>query len=166
MPASLALFAGFNNELRVPAGSFANAAFVGANTVNGPAPESVSASPAAFTAATSVENCGFEAATPTTVCAAGAVVGDAEGAIVAGDVGLAPAESLLADEHAPSRSAAETAAATAMVVRVLGRRVIGGIPPGLRAVARLRTQMSEWINDRQNSFSRSRSLENAWPSEA
>ncbi len=38
----------------VPAGSLANAALVGANTVNGPAPDSVSTRPAAFTAATSV----------------------------------------------------------------------------------------------------------------
>ncbi len=38
----------------VPAGSLAKAASVGANTVNGPGPCSVSASPAAFTAATSV----------------------------------------------------------------------------------------------------------------
>src|SRR5277367_1330449 len=35
-------------------GSFANASFVGANTVNGPGPFSVSTSPAAFTAATRV----------------------------------------------------------------------------------------------------------------
>ena len=38
----------------VPAGSFANAALVGANTVKGPGPCSVSTRPAAFTAATSV----------------------------------------------------------------------------------------------------------------
>ncbi|MOA43709.1 hypothetical protein D3C78_1658870 [compost metagenome] len=38
----------------VPAGSFANASFVGAKTVNGPLLLSVSTSPAAFTAATSV----------------------------------------------------------------------------------------------------------------
>ena len=38
----------------MPAGSLANAALVGANTVNGPGPESVSTRPAAFTAATSV----------------------------------------------------------------------------------------------------------------
>ena len=38
----------------VPAGSLANAASVGANTVNGPLPESVSTRPAAFTAATRV----------------------------------------------------------------------------------------------------------------
>jgi hypothetical protein len=38
----------------VPAGSLANAAFTGANTVNGPALCSVSTRPAAFTAATSV----------------------------------------------------------------------------------------------------------------
>src|SRR6478609_2746783 len=38
----------------VPAGSFANAASVGAKTVNGPGPDRVSTRPAAFTAATSV----------------------------------------------------------------------------------------------------------------
>ncbi|MNN53944.1 hypothetical protein D3C81_1687320 [compost metagenome] len=38
----------------VPAGSLPKAAFVGANTVNGPLPCSVSTRPAAFTAATSV----------------------------------------------------------------------------------------------------------------
>ncbi len=38
----------------MPAGSLSKAAFVGAKTVNGPLPWSVSTSPAAFTAATSV----------------------------------------------------------------------------------------------------------------
>ena len=38
----------------MPAGSLAKAALVGANTVNGPGPDSVSTRPAAFTAATSV----------------------------------------------------------------------------------------------------------------
>ena len=38
----------------VPVGSFANGALVGANTVKGPGPCSVSTRPAAFTAATSV----------------------------------------------------------------------------------------------------------------
>ncbi len=38
----------------MPAGSLAKAALVGANTVNGPGPLSVSTRPAAFTAATSV----------------------------------------------------------------------------------------------------------------
>ena len=49
----------------MPSGNFSNAAFVGAKTVNGPFPESVSASPAAFTAATSVEKSLFPAATST-----------------------------------------------------------------------------------------------------
>ena len=40
----------------VPAGSLPNASSVGAKTVNGPSPESVSANPAAVTAATSVLN--------------------------------------------------------------------------------------------------------------
>ena len=38
----------------MPFGSLAKAALVGANTVNGPGPYSVSTRPAAFTAATSV----------------------------------------------------------------------------------------------------------------
>ena len=49
------LFSGFSSVSTVPAGSFENAALVGANTVKGPALISVSTSPAAFTAATSVE---------------------------------------------------------------------------------------------------------------
>ena len=45
---------GLSRLSTVPVGSLANAALVGANTVNGPGPCSVSTSPAAFTAATSV----------------------------------------------------------------------------------------------------------------
>src|SRR6201996_2452769 len=59
---SMSLFSGFSSVSTVPAGSFANASFVGANTVNGPAPSSVSTKPAAFTAATSVVwSCEFTA---------------------------------------------------------------------------------------------------------
>src|ERR1700743_168991 len=54
MLVSVALFSGFTSVSTVPAGSFAKAALVGANTVNGPLPSSVSTRPAAFTAATSV----------------------------------------------------------------------------------------------------------------
>ncbi len=50
----LALFSGFTSVSTVPAGSFLNAASVGAKTVKGPGPDSVSTRPAAFTAATSV----------------------------------------------------------------------------------------------------------------
>src|SRR6201992_3847867 len=50
----MSLFSGFNRPSTVPAGSLAKASLVGANTVNGPGPESVSTRPAAFTAATSV----------------------------------------------------------------------------------------------------------------
>jgi len=50
MLASLALFSGFSSESSVPAGSFANAASVGANTVNGPGPLRVSTRPAACSA--------------------------------------------------------------------------------------------------------------------
>ena len=46
----------------VPAGSLSNAALVGAKTVNVPGPLRVSASPAALTAANSVESLGAPAA--------------------------------------------------------------------------------------------------------
>src|SRR5690349_16819387 len=129
MPASRSLFSGFSNESTVPAGSFANASFVGANTVNGPAPDSVSASPAALTADTSVENCGFDAATATivsidgaVVAADGAVVAADEGAIVTADVGAALPErfAALLDEQAPSSSVADTAALSTTVAPVFG----------------------------------------------
>src|SRR5262245_9516257 len=48
------LFSGLSNVSTVPAGSLANAAFVGANTVKGPGLINVSTRPAALTAATSV----------------------------------------------------------------------------------------------------------------
>src|SRR3954451_9423807 len=94
MSASLALFSGSSSESSVAFGILAKAAFVGANTVNGPGPESVSVRPAAFTAVTSVEKSGFDAAMSTTVLASAivvspfiAVVGDtaavAAGAVVA-----------------------------------------------------------------------------------
>src|SRR5665213_3451006 len=50
----VALFSGFTRLSTVPAGSFPNAASVGAKTVKGPGPLSVSTRPAALTAATSV----------------------------------------------------------------------------------------------------------------
>src|SRR5579864_2541787 len=50
----MSLFSGFSSVSTVPAGSLANASLVGAKTVNGPAPLSVSTRPAAFTAATRV----------------------------------------------------------------------------------------------------------------
>ena len=50
----MSLFSGLSSVSTVPAGSLANASLVGANTVNGPLPDSVSTRPAAFTAATSV----------------------------------------------------------------------------------------------------------------
>lgn len=56
----------------MPAGSFANAASVGAKTVNGPLPLSVSARPAACTAATRVLKSPAATAVSTIVaCAAG-----------------------------------------------------------------------------------------------
>ena len=54
MRCSFALFSGLSSDSTVPAGSLANAASVGANTVNGPAPFSVSTSPAAVSALASV----------------------------------------------------------------------------------------------------------------
>src|SRR5215210_901074 len=54
MLVSVALFCGCTRVSTVPFGSLPNALLVGANTVNGPGPDSVSTSPAAFTAATSV----------------------------------------------------------------------------------------------------------------
>ncbi|MNR63499.1 hypothetical protein D3C85_1858320 [compost metagenome] len=54
MLASIALFSGFTRLSTVPAGNLANAALVGAKTVNGPLLCNVSTRPAALTAATSV----------------------------------------------------------------------------------------------------------------
>jgi hypothetical protein len=48
------LFSAFNKNSTVPAGSFANAAFVGAKTVKGPALCNVATKSAALTAATKV----------------------------------------------------------------------------------------------------------------
>ena len=57
----------------MPAGSLANAASVGANTVNGPLPLSVSTRPAAFTAATRVLKLPAATAVSTIVPCAAAV---------------------------------------------------------------------------------------------
>src|SRR5512139_3636427 len=54
MATSFDLFSGLSRLSTVPAGSLANAASVGAKTVNGPLPWRVSTRPAAFTAATRV----------------------------------------------------------------------------------------------------------------
>src|SRR5450432_1687699 len=54
MDVKVPLFSGFKRVSTVPAGNILKASLVGANTVNGPGPSSVSTSPAAFTAATSV----------------------------------------------------------------------------------------------------------------
>jgi hypothetical protein len=51
---SLSLFSGLTSLSMVPSGSLANASSVGAVTVDGPSPLSVSTSPAPFTAATGV----------------------------------------------------------------------------------------------------------------
>src|ERR1700693_1111374 len=80
MPESVLLFSGLSSELSVPAGGAANASLVGPNTVNGPGPDSVSTSPAALTAATSVEKSGLLEATCTMFCeTVGAVVAEAIG---------------------------------------------------------------------------------------
>ena len=49
-----AFFSGFNKSSTVPAGNFSKAAFIGANTVNGPVLLSASTNSAALTAATNV----------------------------------------------------------------------------------------------------------------
>jgi len=54
MAVRLALFSGFSNSSRVPAGNLANASSVGADTVNGPLPLRVCTSPAACNAAAKV----------------------------------------------------------------------------------------------------------------
>ena len=54
MAVSLSLFSGLSSVSTVPLGSAAKASLVGAKTVNGPGPSSVSTRPAALTAATSV----------------------------------------------------------------------------------------------------------------
>jgi hypothetical protein len=55
-------FSGVRREDSVLDGIFANASFVGANTVNGPPDAIVSTRPPALSAATSVENIGLETA--------------------------------------------------------------------------------------------------------
>jgi len=60
------LFSGFNNVSKVPAGSLANAAFVGANTVKGPALCKVVTRSAAVTPATRVV-CSFEPTAMSTI---------------------------------------------------------------------------------------------------
>src|SRR4249920_2440789 len=65
---------------RVPAGSAANAASVGANTVKGPVPWSVSTRPAALTAVSKVLNEPASVAVWTTSLAMAAA--DAEGAVL------------------------------------------------------------------------------------
>src|SRR5579885_1046598 len=63
MPCRVVLFSGLSSVSSVPDGSAANASFVGANTVYGPGPDSVSTSPAALTAATNVEKSELDEAT-------------------------------------------------------------------------------------------------------
>merc|ERR1719461_390596 len=62
IPAKTSLFSGFNKVGMVSAGSLANASLVGANTVKSPSPLSVSAKPAALTAANKVDRAGVSAA--------------------------------------------------------------------------------------------------------
>src|ERR1700674_721912 len=78
MLVSVPLFSGLSSESSVPAGRAANASLVGANTVNGPAPDSVSTRPAALTAATRVEKSELPDAICTMFCvAAGVAAGEA-----------------------------------------------------------------------------------------
>jgi len=64
---SIWIFSGLSSISTVPAGSLANAASVGANTVNGPSDERVSTSPASATAVTSVVWISDQIAISTTV---------------------------------------------------------------------------------------------------
>jgi len=66
MPASFDLFSGFNKLSTFPAGSFAKASLVGANTVKGPYLFKVVTRSAAFIAATS-EVCAWEPAATSTM---------------------------------------------------------------------------------------------------
>lgn len=59
---NVAKFSGFNKVATVPLGSLSKAALFGAKTVKVPSPLSVSASPAAFTAAKRVDRLGVAAA--------------------------------------------------------------------------------------------------------
>ncbi len=61
------LFSGSRRASTSPSGSASKASSVGANTVNGPSPESVSTRSAAVTAATRVSKSGLPAATSTIV---------------------------------------------------------------------------------------------------
>jgi hypothetical protein len=75
--------------------------------VNGPSPDSVSASPAAWTALTSVEKSGLAEATSTIVSSLAGSVSlaiDVSGA-VAGEVSVLASDESSSDEQAPSTSA-------------------------------------------------------------
>ena len=72
--ANASLFSGINKKSRVSFGTLANASSVGANTVKSPLPLSVSAKPAALTAANKVDSAGVAAAVPAMVFRAGAAV--------------------------------------------------------------------------------------------
>ena len=85
----------------MPAGRAAKAASVGAKRVNGPAPLSVSTSPAAVAALSSVVKLPAEVATPTmspAAAAVGAAVGAVVGAVVAADEHAATTRATAATE--------------------------------------------------------------------
>jgi len=144
MAASFCWFSGFSSESSVPAGSLANASLVGAKTVKGPVPDRVSASPAAFTALTSVVKSGLAAAMSTMVCEVAAAL-----------VAVAPLDALLLLlplllQAAMTMPAAARAARTKGVLWVRkgrswgegdvtamfdGGRPIGCTPPGIGAGA-------------------------------
>ena len=56
MLANFSLFSGFKRSSNVPSGSFAKAASVGANTVNGPSAVNALSKPVAFNAVSKVLN--------------------------------------------------------------------------------------------------------------
>src|SRR3954465_3350687 len=81
---SFSLFSGFSSVSTVPAGSLAKASSVGAKTVNGPGPLSVSTSPAACRAAASVLNDPAATAVSTMSLVDSAANGAGAGAVTAG----------------------------------------------------------------------------------
>mgnify|MGYP000391411717 CR=1 FL=1 len=80
----------------VPAGNFANASLVGANTVNKPAPFNVSTKSAACTAATKVENWGASIATSTMSYAIAGVGAGVDAAVEAAPLDAAGVEAVSA----------------------------------------------------------------------
>ncbi len=118
---SAALF--FASVSRVAFGTFAKAAFVGANTVSWVLPESSSARPAFLTSASSVESCGVFAARP-------AIVGDA-----CSRVGAALA----------AGTARARAASTTRMMRVIGVSFLCGMGYRAGCGSVVRVRAGSWV---------------------